>query len=123
VPVSISLLELVSVDGTRPLWPTDFAALVTEIEADPTNKDRWFVLAGWLEEFGEPELSGAIMYAHKRDEIELKCSGDGNYRYWTLNGVKYGLSAFPVDRADHHTAAGPFAELAKQIAAARKDLE
>lgn len=124
MPVTVSLLDVVSVERTRPIWPEQFAALVAALEARPDDRDQMRVIADWLQENGEPALEGAFRYVAKRPEVTLRdASTSEHYRYWVLDDVPYGVASQKVEREDSGTAAGAFARLALQLAAARRDLE
>jgi hypothetical protein len=57
VAVSVSLLKLVAIDFSRPVWPEKFAALVEKLEENPGVKAQWGVIADWCQENDEPELA------------------------------------------------------------------
>lgn len=71
--MAVSLEKLVSLKGSRPLWPAEFAALVALLDADPNDKAAWGVAADWLDEpeRGEHDLAEAFRWIHKRDAARI----------------------------------------------------
>ena len=72
--VSVSLYQLVQMEGSRALWPEYFQTMVTEMEANPGERTPFLTVADWLEEGdrGETELARAFRYLGKRPEIEIR---------------------------------------------------
>ena len=64
--VEVSLLELVSIPNTRPVWPTEFASLVSGCEADPEDRTLFGVVADWCDERGETEYGRAWRWLMRR---------------------------------------------------------
>lgn len=125
MPVTVSLLKIVSVPGTRDLWPADFAALVKKLEAKPTDKAAFGVTADWLDENGEPELARAFRYFSRKKEARLhKSSWPEPGGSWDCVGLPDVLSdaALPDDlKTDDTTLPGAMATLYHQIAAAEAE--
>ena len=83
--VSVSLYQLVQLEDSRPLWPKEFEAMVTEMEANPGERKPFIAVADWLMENGrgETELSRAFRYFGKRPEIEIgKVNFYADKFYW-----------------------------------------
>ena len=75
--VSVSLLKLVCIDGTRHIWPEEFAALVAKIEENPGERSNYGVIADWLDsepDRHEPELAEGFRWLMKRPEIRIEKS-------------------------------------------------
>ena len=72
--IGVSLYQLVQLADSRPLWPKEFEAMVTEMEANPGERKPFLAVSDWLMEDGrgETELSRAFHYLGKRPEIEIR---------------------------------------------------
>ena len=83
--IGVSLYQLVQLEDSRPLWPKEFEAMVTEMEANPGERKPFLAVADWLMEDGrgETELSRAFHYLGKRPEIEIgKVNFYADKFYW-----------------------------------------
>lgn len=71
--VEVSLLKLVTISGTRDVWPPEFDALVKKCEEDPAERLPFGLVADWCDEHGEPDLGYAFRWLEERgydvDEI------------------------------------------------------
>lgn len=66
--VAVSLLELVKIPGTLPLWPAALRGFEEAVRAEPAEPAHWGAAADWCEEEGvaEPELGEAYRWVFKR---------------------------------------------------------
>ena len=115
VPVSLELL--VSLPGTRPVWPADFAALIAKLEQEPNDVAQRSALADWCQEHDEPGLARAFAWLAKRPTVELV---QRNERYQTASWGFVGLPAAVEATSfaavsDSKTAAGAVAQLAHRL--------
>jgi hypothetical protein len=97
VPVSVSLLKLVQIPDTEPLWPEVFRGMIekyeNELNEKPYERTPLAPISDWLEENGESELAGACKWLLKRPEVYLDKTfnindnfADRNY-YWRIIGM------------------------------------
>lgn len=122
MPVTVSLEALVSVPGTRPLWPDEFRALVDELEANPDDKVRWGVVADWVEDRGEPEYAAAFRWVGKRDGVKVSHKYNGSDRpYWWPDGVPEPMELVTFHGCD--TLPGMVERLAARLREVRKMVE
>lgn len=89
MPVTVSLLELVKVSGTRELWPAALRGFEEKLQADPTEPAHWGAAADWCEEDGvaEPDLGEAYRWVFKRLPLGLTV-GRGK-ESWERNEWKF----------------------------------
>lgn len=72
MPVTVSLLELVSIPGTKPAWPSEFRGFVETIESAPDERTNYLVLADWLRDHGEEWLEKACRYFAKNETFRME---------------------------------------------------
>ena len=123
MPVLVPLIDLVSVAGTRPLWPAAFVAFVTDVEAGDRNAAG--AAADWLEDVDEPDLAVGFRYLFTHPDVKLHCSrvcGDQFWEFKNLPAVLYHTMPPAGTPWDRSTAAGAVAYLARKIKQAREDL-
>lgn len=124
--VEVSLLELVSIPNTRPVWPSEFAAMVATCEESPNDRTTFGVLADWCDEHNEPELGRAWRWLSKRPplvddrgehvggvRVEYKSTSYGGWE-WMLKGLPGSVTIFK-DYRDSSTLAGRVAGLARRL--------
>lgn len=127
MPVTVSLLELVSVPGTRPVWPAPLRAFEDKLAADPTDSATWGAAADWCQEdyVNEPALAEAFRWFHKRPEVVLAqrkeswCAGRWEFQRATLPEAVRGAVNYTAN-ADTVTGlvavlAGAFAKIRSEI--------
>lgn len=120
VAVTVSLFELVRLEGTRPLWPRDFDGRVAFIEDNPGERTAWGVVADWLDENDEPQLAAAFRWVMNHPEVTVRRKAGG---IWVFDGLPHALYPYYSDLfADVGTLAGAAACLAVALERARKDL-
>ena len=115
--VSVSLELLVSLPGTRTVWPADFAALVAKLEEQPNDVAQRSALADWCQEHDEPGMARAFAWLAKRPAVLLL---NPRERYTTAS---WGFDVLPAAVAatsypamsDNKTAAGAVAQLAHKL--------
>jgi uncharacterized protein (TIGR02996 family) len=79
MPVTVSLIDLVSTPGTKRVWPADFRAFAEEIESDPTDTATVLVAADWLRDHDEPVLEKAFRYFAKNQSLLMEKSRYGGW--------------------------------------------
>ena len=117
MPVEISLERLVSVVGTRSLWPEKFAALLDTVEQDTEDATAWLVLADWLQEHDEQGLERAARWVGKRNgagahDIRPRHLNDP---YWLFDPLPPAIKAVFPQQADRRSVAGLLADLAAAL--------
>lgn len=115
--VGVSLLKLVSLPGTAPVWPEDFAGKVELIHETPAEKSAYLVIADWCDENGEPELARAFRWIGGRHLVEVRNSQRPKVEnpYWTLDNLPAALAAVFPQKADRRTIPGLMADLATAL--------
>jgi len=76
MPVTVSLLDLVRVYGSKPVWPSEFRAFIDHIEADPEDMNNFLVAADWLKDMEEYVLEKAFRFVAKHG---LRISNNHHY--------------------------------------------
>lgn len=124
MPVSVPLVELVSIAGARDIWPEQFAALVATCEDAPHERATFGIVADWVDqEAGEPEYARAWRWLMKRPEVEVQHYRPGTWEQsWRFRGLPTPVAG-RAERGDVKTLAGAVAHLSRSIAAARSELE
>lgn len=117
MPVAVSLLDLVAMPHTLPLWPVDFVALVAKLEEDTTDRAQWAIVAGWLEEQEEHALADAFAWASKRPGVTV---AKNPWHFWTFTGLPEPLALGERPDGDSTTLPGAVAILAELIRRARE---
>lgn len=132
--VEVSLLELVSIPNTRPVWPEQFRDLVATCEANPDERTTFGVVADWCDEHGESEYGRAWRWLSKRpcvkDEsgnyvsgVEVVCRKEyGAYPDWSLRGLPRSVAIFE-DLRDVTTLVGRVAGLARRLIEIDQELQ
>lgn len=117
--VSVSLLQLVALANSRPLWPTEFEALIAKLADDPRVKAQWGVIADWCRENEEIELADAFAWIGK-NTFKVQCYGRDENRCLDFVGLPDHIFQFsyPHD-CDRKTLAGLTAGLAYRLGKAR----
>lgn len=117
--VSVSLLKLVSVANTRPVWPEQFGALIAKLEEKPRERTHWGVIADWCQGEGEDELGAAFRwYMNHRDVL---ASYDRIQDKWALSNLPTSLNLFYFpNEISRDTPAGLMAGLARMLESARQ---
>lgn len=120
--VAVSLLELVTVHGSRGVWPGDFQKLLIRCEEDYDDRVAFGVVADWCDQFEEPELAEAFRWMHNRPAvgIAVRRGGDHKSLYLTEPPKLLGALHGPFDKDTG--LAGLMAELAHRLAELREVL-
>jgi hypothetical protein len=128
----VSLLELVSIPNTRPVWPAEFASLVSKCEQNPDDRTPFGVLADWCDERGEVELGRAWRWLSKRTWDESKGVGVqvlfvppkwGALDDWEIRHLPLSLQR-PAGHAGYcSTLAARVADLAKRLAEVDREVQ
>ena len=117
MPVQVSLIDLVSVPGTRPLWPPEFEGFVKAMEGN--DRAAWGAAADWLRDHGETDLEEAFRFVFKRDKVSYK----QDRGTWVIENLPRALNAHSYYGAtDGKTLAGAVAALARVLKIAREEL-
>lgn len=121
--VSVSLLKLVAIAGTEPVWPDEFAGKFVTLKDEPNDRSAWGVIADWCDENDEPELGRACRWLSKRAGLTIPGTNVSNSRpahmdppHWTISGLPRSVAAAFVQSVDRSTLAGLAAELAAALA-------
>ena len=120
MPVNISLLHMVSLPGTRDLWPDDFRALVEPLEEDPSDRNRWGVLADWLSEQDEIQMADTCRWIFRHPEVVIKEVNGHWHGYHLPVAVDAHWSYI---KSDNSTLPGLVSALCYALEAARKEVE
>lgn len=123
--VSVSLLRLVCVAGTRDLWPSEFSDLVAKCEENPADRTPFGVTADWCDESGETQLGEAFRWMFKRIDVELRKGDDAYYLdQWTFRRLPNSLAGDVPNPhfIDRTHIAGLMADLAYRMQKLREDL-
>jgi hypothetical protein len=117
--VSVSLLKLVSLPGTREAWPDDFAGKVAVLDEAPGEKAAYGVIADWCDENGEPELGRAFRWVMRRETVSVENARPSHQKppYWTLRGTSAAVANLIPQSAHRGTIPGLMADLAAALAA------
>lgn len=118
--VNVSLLLLCRVQGSFPVWPEEFAALVARCEADLVDRLPFGVLADWCDDKGEPELASAFRWLHKRPEVRV-IPGQRDYSAWSLADMPK-LMGWSLGGEGGHGFIGLVVALADRLTELRRDL-
>lgn len=118
--VGVSLLELVRIKNTAPVWPERFRELVAKLEDDLDERSQWGVIADWCDENEEPLLGVAFRWVMRHPGVLLTLrnpdSWDRHYMWVGMPGSV--LSAVtPEPESDWTTVPGRVATLALQLLA------
>lgn len=120
--VGVSLLDLVRVGNTRPVWPAEFRTMVELLEKTPDDRDGYGKAADWLDEADEPQLAECFRYAFRKPAVKIYRSKDA-VKSWSFENLPPAVSAhytgWPGDRS---TLAGLMATLWPALEAVRGDL-
>ena len=126
MPVLVSLLDLVSVPNTRPVWPAELRDAVGRLEA-ADDRTQAGELADWLDEHGESVLADGFRYLANHLFVTWASNRDSySLRVWRLDGlppVLYHTVLPPDTVSDWTTLAGAAASLGRRINKAREDLK
>lgn len=121
VPVTIPLIELVRIAGTRNLWPADFEGKIVVLEDNYSEKTAWGVIADYLDEIEEPVLADAFRWVFKRPSVFIK--NNGNFG-WRFDGLPVSVSTYWTTYGyDTRTIPGAVACLANALSKLRDDAE
>lgn len=124
MPVIVSLLELVRVEGTRSLWPAELRAFEERLQAEPAEGTHWGACADWLEEdhINEPQLAEAFRWVFKRLSTGLRViTGTDAWEKGQWKFESNGTDAIPGSirgALGYSARAHTIAELMGQLAAA-----
>jgi uncharacterized protein (TIGR02996 family) len=120
---SVSLERLVSIPGTRAVWPEPFTLFIDTIAADPVDRTPWCALADWLGENDEPEMESACRYVVNRPEVRATMGNHYGQKWWVIGGLPASLEACVPDmrQYDRSTLAGEIAVLAARLAKHREE--
>ncbi len=120
--VQVSLLRLVSVAGTRGLWPADFEGKISKIEEDTNEKTAWGVTADWLDENDEPVLADAFRWVCNRKTLSVKKYGGSFTAEWRAEGLPHAVAAhYSVFGYNTSTLPGLAAAIAGALKKVRED--
>ena len=114
MPVEVSLELLVSLPGTKPVWPEQFRDLVETIEESFDERTRWVTAADWCGDHEEHGLARAFAWVAKRRHIEVR-NASPHTRHWLIDGLPAAVTAEYVPSTDKSTLAGAIAELAARL--------
>lgn len=118
--VSVSLLKLVAIAGTEPVWPDEFAGKFATLNDEPNDRSAWGVIADWCDENDEPELGRACRWLSKRAGLVtiIENARPLNMRppHWRLESLPPVVAAAFPQQADRKTLAGLAADLAAALA-------
>lgn len=122
--VSVSLLRLVCVEGTRDLWPSEFSDLVAKCEENPADRTPFGVTADWLqEEVAEDRLAEAFRWMFKRTEVEIVKDKVYGGDAWAFRRMPNSMGDVPNPHfIDRTHIAGMMADLAYRLQKLREDL-
>ena len=121
--VEVSLLELVGIANTRPVWPEQFRDLVAACEANPDERTTFGVVADWCDEHGESGYGRAWRWLSKRPWDDEKQTGvrvqfgkDAWHRNdWSYTNVPPSMVSPARLTADITTLAGLVTGIAKRL--------
>lgn len=119
MPVSLSLEVLVSHANTRSIWPSEFAAFITNLEKEPDDATQWLVFADWLKDHEEYGLEDACRWLVKHVEVSAVHS---QFTGWSFQGLPMAVGAGPDPDGNKATLAGALAMLAARLRRAREQV-
>jgi hypothetical protein len=121
MPVTIPLMDVLTVPGSAPLWPVDLRAQLDRLEETPDDRTAWAVLGDFFEDrLDEPEMARACRYVARKAQIKVVKEP---YGWWRISGAPYSLSGPKAPDFDRHCLAGVLAEFAWLLDAAIRDLQ
>lgn len=115
--VSVSLLRLVAIADTRPVWPPDFEGKIAKLDDEPNERAQWGIIADWCDENEEPQLARAFRWMSKRKLVDVRNTRPPGLKplYWMLEGIPPALASIFPQNADRSTLAGLMADLAAAL--------
>lgn len=127
MPVTVSLESLVTIAGTRSVWPEKFAALIGHLEGDgKLDPAAWSAVADWCSEQEEYDLATAFAWVAKRLDNVVPVSRPPKWndpQWWMFNGLPVWMAAVPSLGKDQTTLAGAVADIAYRLRKVREDQE